>query len=128
VVYLARDEDELAADSPLSEDITRAIGTSERVDLPELAPFDWDEVLVVERGTPVSAISDRLGYAFEADLGFQAGELLLFVRDGRVERFADYRGLGRFEGFDTPIDTVAHEDAVFRVRDLVVSPDHEQAG
>ncbi len=127
-VVVTRDDDVLAADSPLSEDITRAIGSSERVDLPELAPFGWDEVLVVERGTPASAISDRLGYAWEADLGFQAGELLLFVRDGRVERFADYRGLGRFEGFETPIDAVPREDAVFRVRDLVVSPDHGQAG
>jgi hypothetical protein len=127
VVYLARDEDELAADSPLSEDITRAIGTSERVDLPELAPFAWDEVLVVARGTPVAAISDRLGYSWEADLGFQAGELLLFVRDGRVVRFADYRGLGRFEGFETPIEALPRDEAVLRVRDLVVSPDRGQA-
>jgi hypothetical protein len=122
-VFVTRDEDNVAVDTPLSEDLTRAIALRERVDLARYARFDWDEVLVVARGTPREAVSRRLGYEWTGDVGFQTGELLIFLDGGRVARFADYRGLGRFEGFESPIDALARDEAVLRVRDLVVSPD-----
>jgi hypothetical protein len=122
-VYVSRDEDNVAVDTPLSEDLTRAIALRDRVDLAAYARFEWDEVLVVARGTPREAVSRRLGYEWTGDVGFQTGELLIFLDRGRVARFADYRGLGRFEGFEVPIDSLARDEAVLRVRDLVVSPD-----
>jgi hypothetical protein len=127
-VYVTRDEDNVAVDNLLSENVTRAIALAERdsggeVDLTRLARFRWDEVLLVARGTPRSAISDRLGYEWTGLREFGAGELLIFLDGGDVARFADYRGEGRFEGFETPIATVPRADAVLRVRDLVVTPD-----
>jgi hypothetical protein len=127
VVYLTRDEDKIAVDSLLAEDITRAIALADvrpdgRVDLAKLARFEWDEVLVVARGTRAEVISRRLGYEWKADVPSQAGELLIFLRDGRAARFADYRGAGRFAGFATPIDALPRAQAVLRVRDLVISP------
>ena len=121
-VYVTRDEDNVAVDTPLSENLTRAIAQRERVDLRALAPFEWDEVLIVARGTPRETISRRLGYEWTGDVGFQTGELLIFLDHGRVARFADYRGLGRFEGFESPIDSLPRHDAVLRVRELVVTP------
>lgn len=126
-VYFTRDEDNIAVDSLLAEDMTRAVALAEaqsdgRVDLRKLARFEWDEVLVVARGTPAAAISRRLGYDWTVDVPSQTGELLIFLRDGRVARFADYRGAGRFAGFATPIDALPRARAVLRVRDLVISP------
>jgi hypothetical protein len=127
VVFLTRDEDNIAVDNPLAENLTRAVALAEaesdgRVDLRALAPFPWDEVLIVARGTSRAAISERLGYEWTGEIGFQTGELLIFLADGRVARFADYRGLGRFEGFDVPFHALPRDRAVLRVRDLVVSP------
>jgi hypothetical protein len=121
-VYVTRDEDNIAVDNPLAENLTRAIALRDRVDLPALARFEWDEVLIVAPGTPRETISRRLGYEWTGDVGFQTGELLIFLDRGRVARFADYRGLGRFEGFESPIDSLPRGDAVLRVRDLVISP------
>jgi hypothetical protein len=126
-VYVTRDEDGIAVDNLLSERFTRAVALAERetggrVDLRRLAPGDWDEVLVVARDAPADAISDALGYEWTGELRFRTGELLIFLRDGRVVRFADYRGEGTFEGFDTPLDRLPRSDAVLRVDDLVVSP------
>jgi hypothetical protein len=126
-VYFTRDEDTIAVDSLLAEDITRAVALARppsdaRVDLTRLARFEWDEVLVVAPGTPAHTISRRLGHPWKADVPSQAGELLIFVRDGRVARFADYRGAGRFAGFATPIDALPRAHAVLRVRYLVISP------
>jgi hypothetical protein len=122
-VFVTRDEDTIAVDTPLSENLTRAIGTRERVDLRAYARFDWDEVLIVARGTPRGAISQRLGYEWTGDAGYDMGEQLIFLDRGRVARYADYRGLARFEGFESPIHALPREAAVLRVRDLVVSPD-----
>ena len=123
-VYFTRDEDYIAVDNLLAERLSRAIGTAqergEDVDLARVAPFDWDHVLIVERGLEPAAISRRLGYEWNGRIGFQTGELLLFLRNGRVVRFADYRGEGRFEGFERPIASLPRDDAVFRVRDLVI--------
>jgi hypothetical protein len=121
-VYVTRDEDNIAVDNPLAETVTRAIALRDRVDLPALARFEWDEVLIVAPGTPRETISRRLGYEWTGDVGFQTGELLIFLDRRRVARFADYRGLARFEGFESPIDSLPRDDAVLRVRDLVVSP------
>ena len=121
-VVLGRDEGDLAVDNPLAEDLTRAIATSGRVDLAERAPFEWDEVLLVAPGTPPAAISERVGSSWEAD-DFPTGELFVFLDGGRVARFADYRGLGRFEGFPEPIAALPRHAAVLRVRDLVITPE-----
>jgi len=93
------------------------------VDLAAFARFEWDEVLIVARDTPREAISRRLGYEWTGVLGFETGEkLILLDRDGEVVRFFDYRGEGRFAGLETPIAELAREDAVFRVRRLVITP------
>ena len=46
-VYLSRDEDAIAVDNLLAEDITREIGTAEQrgedVDLADVADFEWDD-------------------------------------------------------------------------------------
>jgi hypothetical protein len=127
LVFVTRDEDNVAVDNLLSENVTRAIALAERnsggrVDLSRLARFSWDELLVVARGTPDGAISERLGHEWTGLREFGTGELLIFLDDGDVARFADYRGEGRFSGFEAPIATLARADAVLRVRDLVVSP------
>jgi hypothetical protein len=126
-VFVARDEDNIGVDSILAEDFTRAVAQAEAragglVHLPRLAPFEWDEVLLVARGTPRREISQRLGYEWPGDLDLHTGELLIFLRGGEVARYADYRGEGRFEGFDTPFDTLPRARAVLAVRDLVISP------
>jgi hypothetical protein len=123
-VFVTRDEDNIGVDNILSEQLTRAFSTRERVDLadPRLTPFEWDRVLVVARGTPRDAISERLGYEWTGLVGFDTGELLIFLRDGEVARFADYRGSARFEGLDEPFAELPRSDAAFDVRDLVISP------
>jgi hypothetical protein len=92
------------------------------VDLRRLARFDWDHVLIVEPGTSREAISRRLGYKWTGTLGFETGDLLILLRDGKVKRFFDYRGEGRFEGLDRPFAELPRDRAVFRVSDLVITP------
>jgi hypothetical protein len=126
-VYLTRDEDNIQADNLLAERFTREVALSESadrpVDLREVAPFEWDRVLIVERGTPREAISRRLGYEWTGTLGFETGELLILLDErGEVVRFFDYRGEGRFAGIDTPFATLPRDRAVFRVRGLVITP------
>ena len=126
-VVLGSDEDDIAVDNPLSENLTRAIALAEResggrVDLRGSVPGAWDTVLVVARGAPREAISAALGYEWTGD-DFPTGEQLIFLDGRRVARFADYRGLGVFEGFATPVDRLPRSRAVLRVRDLVISPD-----
>jgi hypothetical protein len=124
-VVVGSDEDDIAVDNPLSENLTRAIALAEResggrVDLGDFVPGDWDTVLVVARGAPREAISARLGYEWTGD-DFPTGEQFIFLEGDRVARFADYRGQGVFEGFATPVDVVPRDLAVLRVRDLVIS-------
>jgi hypothetical protein len=125
-LYLTRDEEHLAVDNLLAEQITRSIGTSqergEDVVLAREAPFAWDHLLLVARGVGPDRISRRLGYPWKGRIGFQTGELLLFLQGRTVVRFADYRGEGRFEGFPTPFASIPRDRAVWRVRDLVVRP------
>ena len=127
VVYLTRDEDRIAVDNLLAEDLSRAIATAEserggRVDLRAVADFAWDEVLIVAPGTSRDAISGELGREWKGDVNFGVSETLIFLRARQVERFADYRGNGVFEGFDRPLDRLPRSRGVLRVRDLTISP------
>ena len=125
-IYLTRDEDAIAVDNLLAEDITREIGTAEQrgedVDLAEVTDFEWDELLVVERTATPADISRALGAEWKGDLAFQTGDLLIFVRGGHVARFADYRGDGRFAGLERPVARLDRDEAVFSVRSLVIRP------
>ena len=125
-VYFTRDEDNIAVDNVLSEKLTKAIALAqpngEDVNLARQTAFGWDHVLLVARGVPRAAISRRLGTPWTGEVGFRTQELFLFLRGGRVVRFADYRGEGLFAGFSTPFDLMPRARAVLRVRDLVISP------
>ena len=127
VVYFTRSEDQLAIDNQLAENLTRAISQSEElgrdVDLRRLAPFPWSRVLVVAPDTTASAVSRELGSEYKADLPLpSASTVFVFANGNALARVADYRGRGTFEGFDEPIASLPRPEAVFRVRDLVVSP------
>jgi hypothetical protein len=123
-VYFTRDEDNLQADNLLAESFTKAVNQApdydNRVDLPALTHFDWDRVLIVQAGTSRAAITKRLGYEWTGIDTVDGGDLLLFIHDGKVVRFADYRGSNAFEGFERPFAEIPSERAVFTVRDRVV--------
>ena len=126
-VYLSRDEDNIQVDNLLSERFTREVATASaegtELDLARVAPFDWARVLVIAPGTPDAEISRALGYEWTGVLGFEVGEkLILLDRDGKVVRFLDYRGEGRFTGLETPIAEIPRDDAVFTVRRLEITP------
>jgi hypothetical protein len=125
-VYFTRDEDNLQADNLLSENFTKAVTLApqndDRVVLPDLARFEWDRVLLVQPGTSRAAISQRLGREWTGIDTVDGGDLLLFLRDGEVVRFADYRGSNTFAGFERPFAEIPRERATFTVRDRVVSP------
>ena len=125
-VYFTRDEDNLQADNLLAENFTKAVTLAPQNDgkvaLPALARFEWDRVLLVQPGTSRAAISKRLGHEWTGIDTVDGGDLLLFVKDGKVVRFADYRGSNTFEGFERPFDEIARDDATFLVRDRVVRP------
>jgi hypothetical protein len=126
-VYVTRDEDNIQVDNLLSEDFTRAIALAESkrqdVVLAEVAPFEWERLLIVARRTPREAISRRLGYEWTGTLGFETGEFMILLDErGQVARFFDYRGEGRFAGIDEPFAELPRARAVFRVRSLVITP------
>jgi hypothetical protein len=112
--------------------MTRAIALARQTEgvvrLERVAPFEWDEVLLVARGTSREAIGRRIGGEWRGVIGFGQGELLLFVRGGEVVRFADYRGAGRFEGFDRPFAALPRGRATLHVRNLVIRPAPDHAG
>lgn len=125
-VYVTRTEDRIAVDNLLAEDLSRAIGTAQgdggRVELARVADFAWSDVLLVEAGTSRAAISEALGYEWKGDLNFGVVPVLIFLGgDGQVERFADYRGEGVFEGFETPIDRLPRSASSLRIEDLVIT-------
>ena len=126
VVYLNRDEDAIAVDNLLAENLTREIGTAEQrdadVDLADVTDFAWDHVLLAEGSASRAAISKALGAPWKGEVAFGAGDVLIFVRGKHVARYADYRGEGRFAGVPRPVARFAHDDAVFSVRDLVIRP------
>ena len=126
VVYLSRDEDLVAVDNLLAERLTRALSTaeerSEDVVVADYTDFDWDRLLVVEPGTPPARVSQALGSRFAGMESFDEGALLVFADGDRMVRYADYRGRGGFARLPRPIAELRREDAVFRVRDLVIFP------
>lgn len=127
-VFVTRDEDNIQVDNLLSERFTRDVASASAngtdLDLARVAPFDWEKVLIVQRGTPDAEISRRLGYEWTGVLGFETGaKLILLGRDGKVVRFFDYRGDGRFTGIETPIAELARDEAVFQVRNLEITPE-----
>jgi hypothetical protein len=129
-VYLTRDEDNIQVDNILSEDFSKAVALAEDpdrgahgiVDLRDVARFDWDRVLIVAPDTPRATISRRLGRKWTGVAGVDAGDLLIFLRGDAIARFANYRGTGRFAGFERPIAEIPRDRAVFQVRALVVRP------
>jgi hypothetical protein len=125
-VYFTRDEDNLQADNLLAENFTKAVAQAPdndgTVTLPEIADFAWDRVLLVQPGTPRAAITRRLGHEWTGIDTVDGGDLLLFINDGKVVRFADYRGSNSFEGFDRPFADIPREAATFAVRDRVIRP------
>ena len=127
-VYLTQDEESYAVDNLLAENLSREVATAEanrrQVDLAALTDFAWDEVLVVAEDTPEAEIEEALGADFEGELNYsiESGELFVFLRDGELVRYADYRGRGRFAGLERPIDRLSRDEAVFEVEDLVARP------
>jgi hypothetical protein len=129
-VYVSRDEDNLQSDILVSENFGKAVTTSQDpvdgthgvVRLADVAPFAWDHVLLVAPRTPRAEISRRLGREWTGIDTIDGGDLLIFLRDGKVVRFADYRGNGRFAGFERPFAELPRSRAVFVVRDLVIRP------
>ena len=128
VVFLTRTEDRIAADNLLAENLTRAIQLAEQdgggeVELPLVAPFAWDRVLVMAPGTSRSAVSDALGSEYKGDLPFGSrGQAFVFAQGNAVARIADYRGRATFTGFERPLDVLPRGDSTLQVRNLVVSP------
>jgi hypothetical protein len=127
-VYVTRDEDNIQVDNVLSENISKAIaqsedpdvGTGGRVDLRQVADFDWDRVLVVAPGVSRARISQELGREWTGVAGVDYGELLIFRRGNDIARFANYRGTGHFEGFE-PLQEIARDNAIFQVRSMAIS-------
>src|SRR3954470_20458099 len=107
-VFVTRDEDNIQADNLLAERFTKAVALAPQdegtVSLREVAPFEWDRVLLVQAGTPRAQISKRLGREWTGIDTVDGGDLLIFLRDDEVVRFADYRGNLQFEGFERPFD------------------------
>lgn len=130
LVYLNRTEDRVAVDNLLAERLTRAIALADEepgaaeVALRDLTDFRWDRVLIVEGGTPRTAISAALGTEFKGDLNYDAesSAVLVFANGSALARFADYRGRARFEGFRRPVDERARDRAVLVVERHVVRP------
>lgn len=128
-VFVTREEDRVAVDQILAEDISRQLALADDgrdpVELDVVTQFPWDELVIVAEDTPREAVDEELGFEFKGDLPYDAEsqELLIFLEDGRLTRFADYRGRLRFDGIDRPFARFTPDSAVFRVRDGVIRPD-----
>jgi hypothetical protein len=133
VAWLGRGDESLAVDNILSEQLTKDVSTADLQDsnlvLADVNQSPWDKVLVVSPRTPREKISRRLGFEWKGDVGYDAGELFIFLSDGKVDRFAHYLGRARFEGLERPFDEFTPQTATFVVQDGVVQPrDHPHAG
>jgi hypothetical protein len=121
-VYVTREEDRVAVDQILAEEISRQLaladGKPDPVELDVVTDFAWDELVIVAEDTAREDIDAELGFAFKGDLAYDAEsqDLFIFVFNGRLARFADYRGRLRFEGIERPFARFTPRDAVFRVR------------
>ena len=125
-IYLSRDEDAIAVDNLLAEDVTREIASAEQrgedVDLADVTDFEWDRVVIAARAANRDEISRALGAPWTGDVAFGTGDLLIFARGKHVARYADYRGEGRFDDLTRPVASFDRDDAVFSVRSLVIRP------
>ena len=127
-VFATREEDRVAVDQILAEEISRqlalAAGKPDPVELDVVTQFEWDELVIVAEDTAREDIDAELGFEFKGDLTYDAEsqEIFIFVRDGRLARFADYRGRLRFDGIERPFARFTPEDAVFRVRGGLIRP------
>jgi hypothetical protein len=122
VVIAGREQESLAVDNLLAERLSLEVARSDVLRLADVAPFPWDTVLVVEHGAPEEAIEAEIDEEWTGGLNFGTNDLLVFVRDGRVARYADYRGEGRFDGVERPVAVFGRDDAVFEIDDLVITP------
>ncbi len=133
-VVLTRGEETYAVDNLLAEGLSREIATAEqnsrRVDVAAVTDFEWDSLLLVAEDTPRARLEQALGSDFKGHLNYdvESRELFVFVRDGELVRFADYRGRGRFAGVEKPIARLTPDEAVFTVSDLVARPVRAPAG
>ena len=127
-VVLTRGEETYAVDNLLAEELSREVATAEenkrRVDVGAVTDFEWDTLLLVEEDTPRAQLEQALGSDFRGHLNYdiESRELFVFLRDGELVRYADYRGRGRFAGVEKPIARLTREQAVFEVSDLVARP------
>lgn len=127
-VVLTRGEETYAVDNLLAESLSREVATAEdnsrAVDVAGVTDFPWDTLLLVAEDTPRGQLEQALGSEFQGSLNYdvESSELFVFLRDGELVRFADYRGLGTFEDVEKPIARLTPEEAVFEVEDLVARP------
>ena len=127
-VVLTRGEESYAVDNLLAEALSREIATAEensrRVDVATVTDFEWDTLLLAAEDTPRAQLEQALGSEFRGHLNYdiESRELFVFVRDGELVRYADYRGRGQFTGVEKPIARLTPEQAVFEVSDLVARP------
>lgn len=126
VVLAQRDEDGIAVDALRSERLTLEVAKADRldrdVDFAALTDFDWDRLYIADPRVDRDALDRALGFEFEGDVGFITGPLLIFVRDGELARFADYRGEGAFSGIRRPVAAFDRAHAVFTVDALIMRP------
>jgi hypothetical protein len=94
------------------------------VEIDVVTTFDWDELVLVAPDTPRAELDEELGFEFTGDLPYDAEsqELFVFLRDGRLARFADYRGRFSFTGVDRPFARFTPRTAAFAVRGGEISP------
>ena len=108
-VYFTRDEDNLQADNLLAENFTKAVDARARERRPR-RPARRRALRVGSRAARAARHArarrsrERLGHEWTGIDTVDGGDLLLFLRDGKVVRFADYRGSNTFEGFERPFD------------------------
>lgn len=127
-VVLTRGEETYAVDNLLAESLSREVATAEDnsklVDVAAVTDFEWDTLLLVSEDTPLEQLEQALGDTFQGHLNYdvESSELFVFLRDGELVRYADYRGLGTFAGVEKPIARLTPERAVFEVSDLVARP------
>ena len=120
-VYATRSEDRVAVDQILAEDLSRQLALANNgpdpLEVDVVTDFDWDVLVIVAKDTPREDIDAELGFEFKGDLPYDAEsqELLIFLRDGKLARFADYRGRLTFEGLERPFARLTPDTAVFRV-------------
>ena len=108
-MYFTRDEDNFQADNILAENFTLAVNQAaqeggDREPARRRAASRGTACCWSQPDTPRDAISERLGFEWTGIDTVDGGDLLIFLRDGKVVRFADYRGTGSFEGFERPFD------------------------